>query len=270
MSSALVAAPAAGVPSGRIAPVVVRYEPRGAARDLFTRKDDEVLLTGPAGTGKSLACLHKLHLCASKYDGMRGLVVRKTLSSLTGTGLVTYRQRVLHLLDGVSFFGGNKEKPAAYQYPNGSEIVVGGMDKASKIMSTDYDMIYVQEATELSEDDWESLTTRLRYGVMSYQQLIADCNPDKPTHWLKQRCEIGKALELPSRHEDNPRLHDGCDWTPEGYRYLRVLDNLTGARKERLRYGRWASAEGLVYDDYDAAVHLVSMRMLTDWGVLAS
>ena len=44
-------------------------------------------------------------------------------------------------------------------------------------MSTECDMISRQEATELELADWLALTTRLRNGVMPYQQLIADCNP---------------------------------------------------------------------------------------------
>jgi hypothetical protein len=42
--------------------------------------------------------------------------------------------------------------------------MIGGMDKPTKIMSSEYDFIYVQEAIELTETDWENLTTRLRNG----------------------------------------------------------------------------------------------------------
>lgn len=237
--------------------VTRRYEPRGAAIALLYNKAPEALIAGPAGTGKSRAALEKLHLCASKYAGMRGLIVRKTLVSLTATGLVTYKRQVLHPLGGVTFFGGSRDKPPAYLYPNGSEILVGGLDKATKIMSSEYDMIFVQEATELGEADWEALTTRLRHGVMPYQQLLADCNPDVPTHWLKQRADRGATTLLESRHEDNPRLHDGHDWTEEGRRYIALLDKLTGARKQRLRHGLWVAAEGQVYEEFDRALHVI-------------
>jgi hypothetical protein len=230
--------------------VEVTFGPRGAARTLFSCHDGEVLLSGPAGTGKSRACLEKIHLCASKYAGMRALMARKTLVSLTSTGIVTYREKVLHPLDGVAFFGGNKQEPAQFRYPNGSRVMVGGFDKASKIMSSEYDMIYIQEATELTENEWESGTTRLRNGVMPYQQLVADCNPDTPYHWLKKRCDRGATTMLESRHEDNPSV------TPE---YLDVLGRLTGVRLLRLSKGLWVAAEGMIYADvWDAAIHLIS------------
>jgi len=244
----------------------VRYEVRGAARDLMLCKDGEILISGPAGTGKSRVCLEKVHLCCVKYAQCRWLIARKTLSSLVGTGLVTYREKVLHPDEGVVFFGGSKDRPAAYRYPNGSEIVVGGLDKATKIMSTEYDGIYVQEATELVENDWEALTTRLRNGVMPYQQLIGDCNPESPTHWLKRRCDRGATRELLSRHEDNARYYDARTktWTPEGLAYLERLGGLTGVRLRRLRDGEWAAAEGTVYDQYDRSVHLIDRFEIPD------
>lgn len=249
--------------SSVLAPPPVRhhYEPRGAARQLFDSRAGEVLLSGPAGTGKSRACLEKANFLALLNPGCRGLMVRKTATSLTSTGLVTWREKVVPegLKHGVlHFFGGSGQEAAGYRYGNGSFIAVGGMDKPSKIMSSEYDFVYVQEATELNTDDWEAITTRLRNGVISFQQVIADCNPAQPTHWLKLRCDRSDALMLHSRHEDNPVYftEDG-ELTPKGAAYIATLDKLTGVRKARLRYGRWAAAEGLVYEDFDPRIHVV-------------
>jgi len=152
----------------------------------------------------------------------------------------------------------------SYKYPNGSEIIIGGMDNPTRIMSTEYDIAYVQEAIELTEEDWESLTTRLRNNRLPYQQLIADTNPDRPTHWLKIRCNTGKTLLLESRHEDNPTLWDGAQWTPEGLRYLSKLDALTGPRKARLRRDQWVQAEGVVYEDWDSAHNVIDRFIIPD------
>ena len=229
----------------------VDYRPYGAAREVFTRKDPEIVLSGPAGTGKSRGLLEKLHACATKYDGCRILIVRKTRTSLTNTTLITYKQLVLP--DGHAQVGYQ-----GAQYPNGSVMDFGGMDKSSKIMSSEYDIIAFFEATEATEGDWEDLTTRLRWGKIPYQQMIGDCNPSAPKHWLKQRANAGKVVMLESRHEDNPSLWDGTDWTPKGRAYISKLDALSGARYLRLRKGIWAAAEGMVYSDYDAAVHMLN------------
>ena len=203
-----------------------------------------------------------MHAMALKNPNMRGLLCRKTATSLTSTGLVTYREIVAReaLASGeVRYYGGSSQESACYKYKNGSVLVIGGLDRATRIMSSEYDVIYVQEATELTQDDWEALTTRLRNGKVTFQQLMADCNPGPPTHWLKQRCDMGLTEMMYSKHEDNPRLYDDSteEWSPEGQSYLAKLDSLTGVRYERLRWGKWAAADGLVYDAWDTSVHLV-------------
>lgn len=217
-----------------------------------------------------MACLQKMHLAALVNPGMRGLIVRKTLASLGSTALVTWRERVVkEALDAgmVTFYGGSPQESPQYRYSNGSVIVVGGMDRAIRIMSSDYDIVYCQEATELTEDDWESLTTRLRHGSISFQQLMADCNPAQPTHWLKARGDRGIATVLESRHEDNPVLFDdGGTLTEFGRSYIAKLDALTGVRYLRLRKGLWAAADGIVYDEFDPLLHIVDrFKIPDDW-----
>jgi len=238
-----------------------RFEPRGACRQAFESRASELLLSGPAGTGKSRALLEKLHLLALLHPGMRGLIVRKTLASLGSTALVTWNRFVVaeaRRAGDLSWYGGSPQESPQYRYRNGSTIVVGGMDKPSKIMSSEYDVCYVQEAIELGEPDWEAITTRLRNGKISFQQLMADTNPDTPTHWLKARCDRGVCTMLDSRHEDNPVLYDkDGSITEAGRAYLSKLDNLTGPRHMRLRRGLWVAAEGQIYDSYDPAIHLI-------------
>lgn len=244
------------------------YNPRGVARQVFDDRSPELLLSGPAGTGKSRSCLEKVHLVCLATPGVRALAVRKTLVSLTSTGLVTYREHVAPesiAAGDVTWFGGSRQEPASYRYSNGSRLVVGGMDDPTKIMSSEYDLVYVQEATELNEDEWEKITTRLRNHKISFQQLLADCNPDAPTHWLLQRANKGLTKMLESRHEDNPVLFDdNGQMTHVGADYMSKLDRLTGVRYYRLRKGLWVAAEGVIYDQFDPAVHLVDRFPIPD------
>lgn len=241
------------------------YQPFGAARLMWQSSKREVLLAGAANTGKSRACLEKLHYCADKYPNVRLLIARKTRHSLTQTAMVTYEQKVLPhgWLENKRNSGGMihwNTGDQQYEYPNGSIIAVAGMDDSQKIMSSEWDMIYIQEAIELSEHNWESLTTRLRNHKMRYQQLLADCNPAYPTHWLKVRADKGVTLMLDSRHEDNP----AC--SPED---IAVLDALTGVRYLRLRKGIWAAAEGMVYEEWDTSRHVLSRDQLVAKGIFA-
>jgi PBSX family phage terminase large subunit len=239
---------------------------RGAARDVLECRAPELLICGPAGTGKSFACLWKIHLMALQNPGSKYLLVRKTHVSLTATGLATFRDHVLQeaLATGiVKWYGGSGEKPPGYIYSNGSTVSVGGMDNPTKIMSSEYDVIYVQEATELTPDDWEKCTTRLRNGKVSYQQLLADCNPEGPDHWLKKRCDEGQTSMLYALHSDNPKLFDGAgNPTEKGAAYLDTLSRLSGVRKHRLYGGIWAAAEGVIYEGWNPAVHIIERKRL--------
>lgn len=230
------------------------YQPFGTALDVFYDKSDQVMFCGPSGTGKSRAALEKMHLLCSKYDKMRALMIRKTRTSLTQSAMVTFDNFVIPVNETVHWRTGEQE----YRYANGSVIVCGGMDKSIKVMSADYDFIYVQEATELTQDDWETLTTRLRYGRMPYQQIVGDCNPGPPSHWIKRQADKGTIHMLLSHHEDNPILFDQItrEITERGIKYIAKLDALTGVRYSRLRKGIWAAAEGMIYTEWNPDIHM--------------
>lgn len=231
--------------------VIARYEPRGGIRELFGARDPEILVEGPANTGKTYGICWLLHLLALQYPGLRVLICRKTLVSLTSTALRTFAEKVLQPGEPVRFFGGSKSEAASFKYSNGSRIVVGGLDNPDKIMSSEYDLVYVNEATDLNLEDWETLTTRLgRDGVLKAARIIGDCNPRTDKHWLNQRCNAGLTRRIHSSHEDNPTV------TQE---YMDTLDRLTGSRKARLRYGEWVGVENAIYPQFDRDTHVVDL-----------
>jgi PBSX family phage terminase large subunit len=241
-----------------------RYIPRGVQEELFYCTAPAVVLSGPAGTGKSRACLEKVHQNAISYPGSRHLFVRKAREWLTSTALVTFNRDVIAAdkrAGNVRWWGGRGDQSAMYEYANGSTITIGGMKdeaQAGKVMSSEYDSIYVQEATQLDQDDWEDLSTRCRNGIMPYQQLLADCNPQHQQHWLKLLCDEGRAIMLETRHEENPFLFDDFGKLTEiGRDYIERLDNLTGVKYLRLRKGQWASREGVIFEDWNPNVHWI-------------
>lgn len=216
----------------------------------------ELLIAGPAGTGKTWPILAFLHLLAKEGEGLRILICRQTRRSLTDSVLVTYEQEVLPA-DGLESlaYGASRDHRSRYAYPSGSEIVVGGLDRPDKILSTSWDVIYVNEAIEVSEAAWDTLLSRLnRPGRPSWLgHLIGDTNPGDPGHWLKKRCDDGRTALWDTRHEANPALYDGRDWTDAGRAYRSRLDRLRGTRRKRLLEGVWAAGEGQWFDAFGDA-----------------
>jgi PBSX family phage terminase large subunit len=232
----------------------------GSNLEAYLSTEKEVLLTGPAGTGKSTTWLKRMHDDARNYPRSRQLILRETRVSLTTTGLVTFEDYVLGPDNPLVVNGPSRAHRDSYKYPNGSEIVVGGMDNPTKHMSSDYDRIFFQEAIEGTLNGWESLTTRLRHGCLPVQQIVADTNPSYPDHWLKARCDSGLTRLIQAYHQDNPRWfnHKAGEWTEEGLAYLETLMALTGVRGLRLYKGLWVQAEGVVYDNFDEALNVTT------------
>lgn len=245
------------------------YSPRGGCKEVLEARQEEVLISGPAGTGKSRACLEKLLMVCLMTPNVRALILRKTLASLGSTALVTWRNFVIKeaLLSGaVVYYGGSREEAAQYRFKNGSTVTIGGLDKPTRIMSSEYDIVYVQEATEITIDDLEMIKTRLRNWRVSFQQLIMDCNPAGDKHWLKLRADEGTTILIESRHEDNPRLFNEDETlTERGAKYIHILDSLTGVRYKRLRLGLWVSAEGIIYEEFDPYKHVLPWSWVDEY-----
>lgn len=219
-------------------------------------------MDGPAGTGKTRAILEYANAVLSKHAMARALITRKTRASLTDSVLVTLESKVLGLSHPAVMNGPTRPFRLHYDYPNGSQIVVGGLDQPTRTYSAEYDLVLAFEAIETQQEEVEQLLRTLRNGQRfvhgaSCHQLICDTNPGWATHWLNQQANEGWFKRILSRHEDNPYLWDGEAWTPEGAQYIAMLDALTGARRERLRWGRWVNSEGVVYNEFDARTHVL-------------
>ncbi len=239
----------------------VGFKCYGAAREFWRYQGPECILAGPYETGKTLTALYKLHTLLAKYPGSQALMVRKTYKSLTSSAVVTFEKKVLPYPPTdprcpVKRYGG--ERPEWYDYPNGSRLMLGGMDNADKFLSAEFDFIYVNQAEELSLSDWEKLTGRAtgRAANAPYAQVMGDCNPGAPQHWIKQRPRLKL---FASKHEDNPTLYDPetGQLTERGQRTMDALNALTGVRLKRGRFGLWVANEGQVYEEWNDDVHVI-------------
>ena len=230
----------------------------GGAFEFWRYKGQEAILSGPYEGGKTLPALTKLHALLVKYPKSRAFITRQTYKSLLATALVTYENKVLPIHPDspdspIVKYG--KSKPEFYQYPNGSHLLVVGMDNPDKILSGEFDFGYVNQAEELTLDAWEKLVARCtgRAGNAPYTQVMGDCNPSYPQHWILHRAPLKRFEQL---HIHNPSLYnqETHEWTEQGKRTMSILSSLTGIRKLRGYEGRWVAAEGTVYEFTDAHV----------------
>lgn len=244
--------------------VVRQYEFFGANLDLINSTEPQVVISGPADCGKTIAALTKLHRTAWDNPDAQIVIVRKVRADVYSSVLETFEKKILPYPSTddrcpVRAYGGTT--PSRYIYPNGSTIWIAGMDKPGKVLSSERDIIYVNQAEELEDRDWQHLGTRAtgRAGYIQHAQLIGDCNPGAPSHWIQQRAKSRALNLLEATHKDNPELYDHTanDWTPEGIKRRSMLQNsLSGYLYKRLFLGLWAAPEGAIYEPFDNERHV--------------
>ena len=226
---------------------------RGHIDDLQIAHHTEIILTGPTRTGKTLGVLWKVWKQIEKYDGARALLMRKRRTDLSETALVTLERDIIGQNSPLVIDGPSRDYRKNYQLDNSSIFVVGGLDNPGKILSSEFDIIVVPQAEELSPADWETLITRLSGLALppDQQQIVGDCNPASPQHWIMQRSLEGNLKLWETYHKDNPLLWDKEDWTEFGKAYIdRLSASLTGTERQRLLEGKWVQAEGVVYSEF--------------------
>ena len=96
---------------------------------------------------------------------------------------------------------------------NGNEVIFRGLDDVEKIKSTTFENgeltdIWIEEATETTEEDINQLKVRLR-GGKSKKQMVLSFNPVNINHWIKKHfIDSGIATVCHSTYKDNKFLTD--------------------------------------------------------------
>ena len=136
---------------------------------------------GGAGSGKSFGATQKIYLKALKYK-RKVLVVRKiqrTIKDSIWSLIITH-------LHSSGYYDACRVNRSDFEIelPNGSIFVFKGLDDPEKIKSIDgITDIVIEEATELTEDDFTQLNLRLRANV-EHQQIYLMFNPISKKNWV--------------------------------------------------------------------------------------
>ena len=260
----------------------------------------ELLVEGPAGTGKTYGLLSNAMIDGYLYPGLRTLFIRSTRKSMNESVLQLWEEEILGLGHPAVQAGGQRSNRSEYVFPEATRKVDGrtytgashfalvGMDSPERIMSSQYDRAIYFEATEGTLHQWELIKTRMRRFHTPYVQMMADCNPADEHFWLNTRAEedykvpadlIGqvpfpaegmKRMErIRTFLQDNPKYFDPIkqEWTQAGIHYKLGMEQLGGANYMRLVSGLWVTAEGQVWENYRPATHVVQGRLAKKEGI---
>lgn len=179
-----------------------------------------LVLMGGGGSGKSIFAGDKVLERVTSEEGHRYLVCRKVQKTLRES---CFKQLVDRARE---YYPDDLEKvnqtDMRMQFRNGSEILFAGLDDVEKLKSI-YNItgIWIEEASELLESDFNQLDIRLRGVTRYYKQIIITFNPISISHWLKKRFfdrQDPRARTHHSTYKDNRFLDEESIRTLEGYR----------------------------------------------------
>lgn len=173
---------------------------------VFKRKF--VMIRGAAGSGKSYAMAQYLIIrCLQNKE--KFLVVRAVASTLKDSCVSLIKE----ILDEWNIMHKYNKVDKHFSFPNGSEILLKGLDDESKLLSINgISNIWVEEAVQITSRQLDQLNFRLRGEVAKDAQIFLTFNPISNQHWIKKDYydNIRNDVDFHfSTYKDNKFIGDG-------------------------------------------------------------
>lgn len=236
--------------------------PTARQKEFFDSRARFTAYGGARGGGKSWALRRKLVGMCLRYPGLSCLLVRRTLPELKTNHVIPF----LREYDGIISYS---ESEKAILFPNGSRIALGycAVDRdALRYQGQEYDVIAIDEATQLSEFRFSILKACLRGSNHFPRRMYLTCNPGGIGHSWVKRLFVDRDFRsgedpreykfIPALVYDNPNLTDA---DPE---YVRSLESLPPRLRDAWLYGRWDVFEGQFFPEFDRLRHVCSPTLI--------
>jgi len=163
------------------------------------------LLVGGAGSSKSYSVAQWIIKKAYSEPNKRFLITRKTLPSLR----ITAYKLIIDLLNEYNLDYNHNRSELTITTPLGSELLFKSFDEPEKIKSAEFNYVWVEEATEITLEDFRQINLRLRRKNELQNQIFLTCNPISRLNWvymeLVEKKRDDTAVNV-STYKNNPFL----------------------------------------------------------------
>lgn len=187
----------------------------------YLDNEDRILIFyGGGSSGKSFF-VGERYIYKNCNRKMNLLVVRQTWNTNRNSTFALLKQIIKQW--GVSQLFKINESDLRIKCLNGNEVIFSGLDDTEKLKSVTFENgeltdIWIEEATEISEEDFNQLQVRLR-GGNTKKQIVMTFNPININHWIKRKLiDTGKATVVHSTYKDNKFLTDDDRKTLESFK----------------------------------------------------
>ena len=212
---------------------------------------------GARGGGKSWALRRKLILLCLRYRGIRCLLIRRTYPELRSNHVAPLMREYGPLLSWC-------ESEKRLDVRGGSSIQLGycASDRdALRYQGQEYDIIAIDEATQLSEYQFSVFKACLR-GTSSFpRRMFLTCNPGGVGHAWVKRLFVDREFREGERPEDYSfipaRVFDNSVLLTSDPDYVESLRSLPPRLRDAWLDGRWDVFEGQFFPEFDPSVHIV-------------
>lgn len=223
----------------------------------FASKAKYTAYGGARGGGKSWALRRKLVLLCLRYAGIKCLVIRRSFPELQYNHILPLRAE---LGDCVKY----SESGKCFKFPNGSVLKLGYMaddGDTLQYQGQEYDIIALDEATQLTEYRFSALKACLRGANEFPKRMYLSCNPGGIGHaWVKR-------LFIDRRYHDgeNPddyafiqaTAYDNTVLMEKDSEYIDRLRSLPKELRSAWLHGRWDLFEGQFFSEISEETHVI-------------
>ena len=212
---------------------------------------------GARGGGKSWALRKKITLLCMRYNGIKVLLLRRTYPELKENHINT----LLGELKGIATY---KESDKVFTFLNGSKIKLGYCDSERDVLQyqgIEYDIICMDEATQFTEYQFQTLTACLRGANDFPKRMYLTCNPGGVGHEWVKRIFISKRYKPDENPDDyefiSATIFDNKILMEKDPHYLSMLNNLDDKLRQAWRDGNWDMLAGQYFSEFDRSVHVI-------------
>ena len=225
-------------------------EPPSERQKLFMQaKEKYVIFGGARGGGKSWAVRWKAVLLSVRFPGIRVLIMRKSYPELLENHIKPLQMQ----LSGVARYNSVTHE---IRFPNGSVIKFMFCSKDSdlmKIQGHEYDVIAIDEATQMTEYQIKTVMACLRGTNDFPKRMYMTCNPGGPGHQYIKRLK-----ERRFRSGENPEdyifiqslVTDNKALMEKQPDYIEQLKAQPPRQREAWLNGNWDVYEGQFFEEF--------------------
>lgn len=222
---------------------------------------------GARGGGKSHVVRIKSFGGALTYPGIRILIVRKEYPELEQTMILPMQELIPQE---VASYNGSMHM---FFFANGSTIKFGhyGPGDDAEYQGQQYDWIFIDEATQFTENQFRTLGACLRGTKDFPRRMYLTCNPGGVGHLWVKRLFITRQYNPGENPKDYTFIHATVDDNPQLLKaspdYVQMLDLLPEDVRRAWRYGDWDALAGTFFPEFRRETHVIQpfYRIPAEW-----